>query len=121
MNKKKALNQKKKRRERRIRVKIFGTQKQPRLSVFRSSRYTYCQLINDEKVAVLTGVSTKEITGKNMQSAKKTALAEKLGELIAKKAIEMGIKKAVFDRGKYKYHGRVKAIAEGARKGGLIL
>lgn len=121
MNKQQALNQKKERRERRIRAKIFGTQNQPRLSVFRSIRYTYCQLIDDKKNAVLTGVSTREISKGDASSLKKAALSEKLGELIAKKAIEMGVKKAVFDRGKYKYHGRVKAVAEGARKGGIIL
>lgn len=119
MNKK--LNQLREKRKKRTRMKIFGTDEQPRLSVFRSNYYTYCQLINDEKNIILTGASTKEISKENPKDAKKTKLAEILGELIAKKATEKGIKKVVFDRGMYKYHGRVKAIAEGAKKGGLKL
>lgn len=119
MNKK--LNQLREKRKKRTRMKIFGTNEQPRLSVFRSNYYTYCQLINDEKNIILTGASTKEILKENAKNAKKTKLAEILGELIAKKATEKGIKKVVFDRGMYKYHGRVKAIAEGAKKGGLKL
>lgn len=117
----KTLNQLRERRKKRTRMKIFGTIEQPRLSIFRSNYYTYCQLIDDEKNLVLTGESTKNITVKDIKGAKKTKLAEILGELIAKRAIEKGIKKVVFDRGMYKYHGRVKAIAEGAKKGGLKL
>ena len=100
-------------------MKISGTIERPRLSIFRSNHYTYCQLINDDENIILTGASTKEISKKDADKIKKIELAKILGELIAKKAIEKGIKKVVFDRGMYKYHGRVKAIAEGAKKGGL--
>ncbi|KKR88870.1 MAG: 50S ribosomal protein L18 [Candidatus Wolfebacteria bacterium GW2011_GWA2_42_10] len=101
----------------RTRAKIFGTASKPRLSVFRGNRYTCIQLIDDEKGNTLASASTRELKKKD----KRTVLAEQLGELIAKKAVEKGIEKAVFDRSFYKYHGRVKAIAEGARKGGLKL
>lgn len=118
---KKKLNELREKRKRRTRAKIHGTDQQPRLSVFRSNYYTYCQLINDEKNIVLTGVFTKMILKKDIQDVKKTKFAEMLGESIAKKAIERGIKRVVFDKGRYKYHGRVKAIAIGAKKGGLKL
>jgi len=121
MNKRKMLNQIRWRRKKRVRAKIFGTADQPRLSVFRSNRYTYAQLINDEKGETLVSVSTRELKSTVKDQKSKVALAEHLGELVAKKAIEKGIKKAVFDRGRYKYHGRVKAVAEGVRKGGLQL
>lgn len=139
MTKKKVLNQIRLRREKRTRVKIFGTADKPRLSVFRSNYYTYGQLIDDEAGRTLVSASTKEIkkskvkgpacaepacrTGRATagRQESKVVLSERLGELIAKKAVEKGIKKAVFDRGKYKYHGRVKAVAEGARKEGLQL
>jgi len=121
MKKRKILNQIRLRRKKRVRAKIFGTADQPRLSVFRSNRYTYAQLINDEKGETLVSASTRELTTNNQQPTTKQKQAERLGELVAKKAIEKGIKKAIFDRGRYKYHGRVKAIAEGARKGGLQL
>jgi large subunit ribosomal protein L18 len=110
MNKRKTLNQTRLRRKNRARAKIFGTLERPRLSIFRSNRYTYVQLINDEKGETIASASI------NKQES-----AEQLGELIAKKAVGKGIKKAVFDRGWYKYHGRIKAVAEGARKGGLQL
>ena len=99
------------RRHKRIRAKIFGTAKLPRLCVFRSNQYIYAQLINDEKNATIAAVKGKS----NIKEAKK------VGESIAKKALEKKIDKAVFDRGGYQYHGRVKALAEGAREGGLRL
>ncbi len=113
------LNQIRNRRKNRTRAKIFGTSERPRLSVFRSNRQSYAQLVNDDKGETLVGVSTAKLADKIKQPAMKQKLAEKLGELIAEKAVEKGIKKAVFDRRGYKYHGRVKAVAEGARKGGL--
>lgn len=103
-------------RKRRTRAKIFGTADQPRLSVFRSNRYTYVQLINDRSACTVAAASTKELASKK---GKKTELAKSLGELIAEKAKKLGIKTAVFSRGAYQYHGRVKAVAEGAREGGL--
>lgn len=109
MKSKKILNKIRERRKNRTRAKINGTAERPRLSVFRSNCYTYAQLIDDEAGKTLVGVSIKKTKGSS----------EKLGELIVKKAIEKGIKKAIFDRGNYKYHGRIKAVAEEARKMGL--
>ncbi|MEK7162839.1 MAG: 50S ribosomal protein L18 [Patescibacteria group bacterium] len=119
MNKTKILNKIRDRRKNRTRARIHGTAETPRFSVFRSNHYTYVQLIDDKVRKTLISASTQEFTDK--QSITKQKLAEKLGELIAKKAIEKGIKKAIFDKGNYKYHGRIKAIAEEARKGGLQL
>lgn len=99
--------QKRYRRHRRVRAKIKGTDKVPRLCVFRSTKYIYAQLINDDKSKTLASASGK------LREAKK------VGKDIAKKAAEKKIKKIVFDRGGYKYHGKVKALAEGARDGGL--
>jgi len=97
------------RRQVRIRKKIKGTQDKPRLSVFRSNRHVYAQLINDDKGITILGISEN----------KKVDLARKLGKALAEKARLKKIKKAVFDKGKYKYHGIVKEVAEGAREGGL--
>lgn len=113
MNKDKKL-----RRKLRVRVKIRGTSKCPRLSVFRSNRYIYAQLIDDENRKTLIGVSEKELENKN-QKENKSKVANKLGLLLAKKASEKKINSAIFDRGFYLYHGRVKEVAEGAREGGL--
>ncbi len=132
MTKTKILNQIRDRRKKRTRAKIHGTANRPRLSVFRSNRYTYAQLIDDEKGKTLVGACSRKIKKSKVKSpafAKASAgkqesrvvLSEQLGELVAKKAAEKGIKKAIFDRGSYKYHGRVKAVAEGVRKGGLQL
>jgi len=97
------------RRRKKVRAKIFGTAKLPRLSVFKSNQYIYVQLIDDDKGRTIVSAKGKL----NIKQAKKT------GELIAKKAREKKIEKVVFDRGGYGYHGRVKALAEGAREGGL--
>ncbi len=104
------------RRHRRVRGKIKGTAERPRLSIFRSNKNIYAQLIDDEKGKTLVSIKNSEVKSKKI---KKSEMAKELGALIAKKAIEKNIKKAVFDRGGYKYHGRVKALAEGARSGGL--
>jgi len=103
----------------RIRKKISGTSSKPRLSVFRSNSDIYAQLIDDSNGATIASASSRQ---KDI-SAQKTAKTEKsklVGEAIAKKATELGIKDVVFDRSGYIYHGRVKAVAEGAREGGLI-
>lgn len=126
------------RRHKRVRAKVFGTGKVPRFCVFRSSSHIYAQLINDEKGKTLVAASDLEIKKKKnkprtifqedssgkqnrqkMVRGKKTILAVEVGKLIAKKATEKKINKVVFDRGGYKYHGRVKELAEGARKEGL--
>ncbi len=108
---------KKIRRKIRTRAKVQGTSERPRLSVFRSNRDIYAQLIDDENGKTLVGLSEKHLTSK--AKLKKQDAAKELGLLIANKAKEKKVKKVVFDRGSYAYHGRVKAFAEGAREGGL--
>lgn len=118
-----AKNQKtlrRKRIQRRIRSRIIGTGEVPRFSVFKSSKHVYAQLIDDEKGHTLAAVSTKT---KDIQSGfdDKSGIekAEIVGSEIAAKAKKIGVSKVVFDRGGYKYHGKIKAIADNARKGGL--
>lgn len=102
----------------RIRKKISGTSSAPRLSVFRSNTDIYAQLIDDQNGVTLAAASSKQkdITA---QKAPKVEKSKLVGEAIAKKATELGIKKVVFDRSGYVYHGRIKAVADGAREGGL--
>ena len=109
-------NDRKLKRQIRTRSKIKGTEERPRLSVFKSNRFIYAQLINDEKGITIVGVSEKHLKEK---PTGKTAKAKAVGVLLAKKAVDKKIKKVVFDRGSYSYHGRVSSIAEGAREGGL--
>ncbi len=118
MDSRKKLQKIKERRGRRARAKIFGAPARPRLSVFRSNRFTYAQLIDDEHKKTVAAASSRDVDPKEKKKGK-TDSAHALGERIAKKAIAAGITKATFDRGEYRYHGRVKAVAEGARKGGL--
>jgi len=103
------------RRHLRVRAKVEGTQNIPRLSVFRSNKGMILQLIDDSLSKTLASAETKEIKKFN----NKTDLGKELGKLIAEKAKAHKIVKVVFDRGAYKYHGRVKAVAEGAREAGL--
>jgi len=105
------------RRHKRIRAKIFGTARRPRLCVFRSAKHIYTQLIDDEKGKTLAAASDQEL--KKGKKRPKTDKAREVGRLIAKKALAKKIEKVVFDRGGYVYHGRVKALAEGAREAGL--
>ena len=102
----------------RIRKKVNGTASTPRLTVFRSNSDIYAQLIDDETGTTLVGASSrqKDITA---QTAPKIEKSKMVGEAIARKAVELGIEKVVFDRSGYIYHGRIKAVAEGAREGGL--
>jgi large subunit ribosomal protein L18 len=118
MKSRKKLNEKRTRRAKRTRAKILGTAVKPRLSVFRSNRYVYAQLIDDDKGHTLASVSAIQMK-KSASKDAKTVQAERVGEELAKKALAFGVKQAVFDRSSYKYHGRIKAVAEGARKGGL--
>ena len=124
----KIKRQKKERRHRRIRAKISGTAERPRLCVFCSNKHTYAQLIDDQEGKTLISAKDTEL---KIKAGKKTAKQEKqlqgktatafgVGKLIAEKAIKNKINKVVFDRGGYMYHGRVKALAQGAREGGLI-
>jgi large subunit ribosomal protein L18 len=111
----KTRNNKRLHRARRVRAKVSGTATRPRMNVFRSTRSMYVQLIDDETGKTLVATNLKEVKG-----AKNTVEgAEKLGELTGKKAIKAGISEVVFDRAGYQYHGKVKAIADGARKAGL--
>ena len=123
MDKQKIKQQKRDRRKGRIRVKISGSKECPRLSVFRSNKAIYLQLIDDEKGKTLASAQTVEIKSSFAKATedkdKKISLCFELGKLIAEKAIKKKIKKIVFDRGGHKYHGNVKAIADGAREGGI--
>jgi len=107
-----------KRRHARVRKKIFGTAERPRLNVFRSNKHIYAQIIDDMKAVTLVSASTldKEF---DLESTGNIEAAKKVGELVAKRALAKGIKKVVFDRGGYLYHGRVKALADAAREAGL--
>ncbi len=107
-------------RHSRVRSKVKGTTSRPRLCVFRSLNHIYAQVIDDWQGHSLTSASTldPEIKGEAMGKVK-TAKAELVGSLVAKRALSKGISQVVFDRGGYKYHGRVKAVAEAARQGGL--
>jgi len=112
--------EKRKRRHNRITAKIQGTKKVPRLCVFKSNKHIYAQLIDDVKDHTLAMISDEGLDPKKKEDrGRKEQLAFQVGKLIAEKAGEMNIKKVVFDRGGYDYHGRVKAVAEGAREGGL--
>lgn len=102
----------------RVRKKIQGTSERPRLNIFRSSKHMYAQIVDDTKSVTLAAASTKEKeltvgNGGNIEAARK------VGELIAARAKEKGVERVVFDRSGYLYHGRVKALADAAREGGL--
>ncbi|WP_145453050.1 50S ribosomal protein L18 [Staphylococcus hominis] len=105
-------------RHARVRTKLSGTAEKPRLNVYRSNKHIYAQIIDDAKGETLVQASSqdKDITS---DSTSKVDLSTKVGEVIAKKASDKGIKEIVFDRGGYLYHGRVKALAEAARENGL--
>ncbi len=104
------------RRRRRVRAKAWGTAERPRLSVFRSNRGVFAQLIDDREARTLVAVAWTETELRGMESM---AQAKRAGELLAERAKQAGIETCVFDRGGYRYHGRVRALAEGAREGGL--
>jgi large subunit ribosomal protein L18 len=103
-------------RRRRVRAKVRGTAQRPRLSIFRSNRGMFVQLVDDTTGRTLVAVSWTESDFRSLGSMEQ---AKAIGEAIAKRAKEAGIETAVFDRGGYQYHGRVAALAEGAREGGL--
>ena len=108
------------RRQARIRAKVEGTNSRPRLCVFRSLNHTYAQVVDDSRGHTLVSASTLDPELKEQLDGKaKTARAELVGSLVARRALDKGIKDVVFDRGGYKYHGRVKAVAEAARQVGL--
>jgi large subunit ribosomal protein L18 len=103
-------------RRRRVRAKVHGTAETPRISVFRSNRGVFAQLIDDDAGKTLAAVQWTEA---ELRSLKPMEQAKKAGELLAERAKAAGVSSAVFDRGGYQYHGRVAALAEGAREGGL--
>ena len=105
-------------RHQRVRKKVIGSKQRPRLAVFRSSKHIYAQVIDDKTSNTLVSASTLDAECKSLNSSK-TELAKIIGDLIANRAIANGIKTVVFDRGGFKYHGRVKSLAEAAREGGL--
>ncbi|MCD6320169.1 MAG: 50S ribosomal protein L18 [Candidatus Desulfofervidaceae bacterium] len=109
------------RRKRRVRKKVFGTSVRPRLSVFRSLKHIYAQIIDDTKGATLVAASTldPELRDKVKEVKGKIAAAQLVGKLIARRALEKGIKQVVFDRNGFLYHGRIKAVADAAREAGL--
>lgn len=102
-------------RHRRVRSVVSGTAKRPRLAVFRANKHIYAQLIDDTSGKTLLAASSKEVVKKD----KKTGIAGEVGKVLAAKAMAKNIAEVVFDRGGYAYHGRVKALAEAAREGGL--
>ena len=106
------------RRHLRVRKRVSGTVERPRLVVFRSIKHVYAQLVDDARGATLMGVSD-ETEGLTLDGKGKVAKAKAVGKLLADKAKAAGITKVVFDRGGYRYHGRVQAVADGAREGGL--
>jgi len=107
------------RRHRRVRKRVTGTPERPRLAVFRSDRHIYAQVINDLEGRTLAAASSLEPTLRTQRRGNNIPAAGEVGKLLAERARGAGIAKVVFDRGGYLYHGRVKALAEGARAGGL--
>lgn len=109
------------RRHKRVRKKISGTAERPRLVVFRSLRHIYGQLVDDSRGVTLMGISSTSPTvqGSVTDAKGKISTSKLTGKVLAEKAIQSGVESVVFDRGGYKYHGRVRAFAEGAREGGL--
>jgi large subunit ribosomal protein L18 len=109
------------RRKYHVRKKVSGTAERPRLSVFRSNRHIYAQIIDDTAGATLVSASTlvKSATDKSVNKCNKKA-AETVGEAVAKQALSVGIKCVCFDRNRYKFHGRIRSLADAARKAGLV-
>ncbi|MGQ9630326.1 MAG: 50S ribosomal protein L18 [bacterium] len=106
-------------RHRRVRRKVFGTPERPRLCIFRSLNHIYAQIIDDVNGHTLASASTLVPEARGLRSGGNIEAAKFVGGLIAKRALEKNIRKVVFDRGGYLYHGRVRALAEAAREGGL--
>jgi large subunit ribosomal protein L18 len=109
------------RRQVRVRSKVYGAPERPRLNVFRSANHIYAQIIDDDKGHTIVAASTVEPSVKQALATESTKMddAKKVGEMVAKRALEKGIKQVVFDRAGYLYHGRIKALADSAREAGL--
>jgi large subunit ribosomal protein L18 len=118
IHKPKTRRERRHRRHRRVRKKVYGNVERPRLVVFRSLKHIYAQLVDDDRGRTLVSVSD---LSKDLERSKagKVGAAHAVGQLLAQRASALGVKAVVFDRGGYLYHGRVKAVAEGAREGGL--
>src|ERR1700749_3382344 len=112
----KTSEQRRLRRRRRVRARVTGSAERPRLSVYRSNKGVFAQLIDDRKCQTVAGVNWIE---PELKSLTASSQAQKAGELLAERAKAAGVDTCVFDRGGYQYHGRVKALADGAREGGL--
>ncbi len=119
MFKKKSRNSLRQQRHRRVRKKVTGTPTRPRLVVFRSAKHIYAQIIDDLAGHTLVAASSLDKEIKELPDLSPQEKSRKVGELAARKALDKGISKVVFDRGGYKYHGRVSALASGAREAGL--
>ncbi|MDP2676227.1 MAG: 50S ribosomal protein L18 [bacterium] len=108
------------RRKKRVRAGMYGTHVRPRLSVSHSHKHTYAQLIDDASGKTIVGVGNVKKASAKKKTAKKTETARDIGKKLAEAAVKKGIHRAVFDRSHYKYHGRTKAVADGAREAGLL-
>lgn len=108
------------RRKRRVRARIRGTKVRPRLSVFHSNKHTYAQLIDDIAEKTLLGFGDAKKGASKKTKLTKIKIAQEIGKKLAEAAVKKGIRRAVFDRSHHKYHGRTKAVADGAREGGLV-
>lgn len=106
-------------REIRTRIKVRGTTERPRLTVYKSNKYMSAQIIDDVKAVTLVSVTEKALGKLGELGKDGLGKAKELGKMIAEKAVKMKVKKVVFDKGGYAYHGKIKSIAEGAREGGL--
>ncbi|MBE3550196.1 MAG: LSU ribosomal protein L18p (L5e) [Brockia lithotrophica] len=120
MIKRESRNELRKVRHRRLRKKVVGTPERPRLSVYRSLRYIYAQIIDDTRGHTLVAASSLEPEIRSgLSSTKDVEASRRVGEVIARRALEKGITRVVFDRGGYPYHGRIQALADAAREAGL--
>ncbi len=115
------LQSKATKRANRVRAKITGTQERPRVSILRSNRFTSAQVIDDVNGVTITSVHSRSLKLDSSPKLTKTQVAAVVGETIAKNLKQKSLSKVVFDRGSYKYHGRVKAVAESMRKAGIVL
>lgn len=119
MKKRRSRLEGRQRRQKRVRKKVYGVPERPRLSVFRSNRHIYAQIIDDAAGITLASASTME-KGLELDGKSKTEQAIRVGRVVAERARGNGVEKVVFERGGNLYHGRVKALADGAREGGLV-
>jgi large subunit ribosomal protein L18 len=118
MNKVKSKNVQRVRRKKRVRKAVFGDSQRPRLTVFRSLRHIYAQIIDDDSGSTL--VTASSLAEKSMEKGGNIKASVQVGKVLARKAVDVGIRRVSFDRNGYKYHGRVKALAEAAREAGLV-